>query len=88
MSVHEAIKREMSGDVYDRAQKKEKRLTKLNDARRRSIFYEERSDKQNRIKTGRSYTVRKLKMMTVIWTRRKVQSSFLFVQDLVCRVKR
>jgi hypothetical protein len=58
MNVREAINREMSGVVYDGAQKKkEKRLIKLNDARRRSIFYEERSDKKNRIKTGRSYTV-------------------------------
>ncbi len=61
MNVGEAIKREMNGVVYDRAQKEveeeEERLTKLNEARRRSIIYEERSDKQNRIKTGRNYTV-------------------------------
>jgi hypothetical protein len=61
VNVGEAIKREMNGVVYDRAQKEveeeEERLTKLNEARRRSIIYEERSDKQNRIKTGRNYTV-------------------------------
>jgi hypothetical protein len=44
--VREAIKREMSGVVYDRAQKEEERLSKLNDARRRSMFFEERSDKE------------------------------------------